>query len=304
MKFLVFFFLSFLSLELHAQIVERVQAQISEEMISLIDLKNFQRQLRLGLVPPSLLLKQLYKKPELLTDKNKLLDFMINRNLLSQMAKKEKLPEIDKKDLEKSLQGLKGSLSKKLFARKLKKAGLELEDLKQQIIMDLKNDRLLSQFVISKITLSEQDLESFHFNRYNTALFTNFEYEFISVSFPENKKKKFLKHLRRKASGSLENLARSLNLEFKTLKLKDKEIHKLFKKELDKLSVSQVSPLLLLGNSYYALQLKWKQPQISPKKQKRKEQIEQILYKKKLRKELQKWIERKKASSSLTYYSL
>ena len=97
MKFLVFLFLSSLSLPLQAQIVERVQAQIAEEMISLIDLKNFQRQLRLELVPPSLLLKQLYRRPELLTDKNKLLDFMINRNLLFQIAEKEKLLEIDKK---------------------------------------------------------------------------------------------------------------------------------------------------------------------------------------------------------------
>ena len=304
MKFIICSFLCFFSLSLHAQIVERVQAQIAEEMISLIDLKNFQRQLRSGLVPSSLLLKQLYRSPELLKDKNKLLDFMISRNMLFQMAKKEKLPELDKKALEKSLRQLKGSLSDKTFARKLKKVGLDLKDLKQQILMDLTNNLLLTRFVVSKIVISEQDIESYHFNKYNQPLFKNFEYEFISVSFPENRKEEILKGLSGKASVQLEDIARSLNLEPKTLKLKDKEIQKLFKKELDKLSVSQISPFLLLGNSYYVLQLKWKQPQISLREQKKKKEIEKALYKKNLRKETQKWVERKKASFSVIHHSL
>lgn len=304
MKSLVCSLVFLFSFNSQARVVEKIQAQIAEEMISLIDLKNFQKQFRWGLVPSSLLLKQVYKKSELLKDKNKLLDFMITRKMLFQIAQQEKLPEIPKKNIEKRLSSIKGSSSHKSFSRKLIKAGLTLQDLRQQILMNLKNDLLLSQFVVSKITVSEQDVESYHFNKYNQALFKNFEYEFVSINFTENKKEAVLKKLLGKTSDNLEEIARSLKLEYKTFKLKDGEIQSLFKKELDKLSVSQISPFLLLGGSYYILQLKWKQPQISPREQKKKGQIEKFLFEKKLKEEIQKWIEEKKASFSIIRHSL
>ena len=304
MRIFVFVFLFFFYWNPQAQIVEKVQAQIAEEMISLIDLKNFQKQLSLDLVSPSFLLKQMYKKSQLLNNKDKLLDFMITRNLLAQITKKEGLSEIPNKDIETSLRSLKGKISHKKFSRKLNQAGIDLKALRKQIRTDLKNDLLLAQFVISKIIVSEQDIESYHFNKHNQALFKNFEYEFVSVTFAENKKSAVLKKILDKDSDDLEKMARSLDLEHKVLKLKQKDIQPTFKKELDKLSVSQLSPVLLLGNSYYILQLKWKYPQISPGEQKKKNQIEKTLYKKKLKEEIKKWVEEKKASFSIVRHSL
>lgn len=302
--FFICSFLLFLHFSSQAQIIERIQAQIGEEMVSLIDLKNFQKQLRLDLVSSSLLLTEIYKKSELLKDKNKLLDFMITRKMLFQVAKQEKLSSFSKKDIEKHFLLIKGKSSHKEFSSKLKKADLNLKSLREQILIDLKNNLLFAQFVVPKIIISEQDIESYHFNKYNQALFKNFEYEFVSVSFREDKKAGLLKKIKDTPLDSLEEIARSLNLEHKNLKLKDKEIQKLFKKELDKLSVSQISPLLLIGDSYYVLQLKWKQPQISPKEQKKKEQIEKTLYKKKLKEEIQKWVEKKRASFSIIRHPL
>ena len=135
----------------------------------------------------------------------------------------------------------------------------------------------LSLFVISKITISEQDIESYHFNKYNKALFKSFEYEFASVRFSENKKETFLKKILYKDLMDLKKTALSLGLEYKVSKLKQKDIQPVFKKELDKLSVSQLSPILIFGDSYYILQLKWKYPKISPEEQKRKTRIEKIL---------------------------
>ena len=140
MKFLIFFCLFFFSLNLQSKVVENIQVQIGEEMISLIDFKNFRKQVNLNLVPSSLLLEELYQRTELLKDKNKLLDFMINRNILYQTAKKEKLPEISEKDIEAKFRQLKDSASHKTFARKLKMAGLTPKTLKEQILIDLTND--------------------------------------------------------------------------------------------------------------------------------------------------------------------
>ena len=304
MKFLVFFHLLFLSLNLQGAVVEETLVQIGEEMISLIDFKNFRKQMRLKLAPPSLLLKEKHQGAKLLKDKNKLLEFMIDRNMLYQTAKKEKLPEISKKDIEAKFNQLKGASSHKVFAKKLKTAGLTPKTLKDQIIMDLKNDLLLSQFVISKITVSEQDIESHHFNKYSKALFKTFEYEFVSVHFSENKKEAILKKFLNKDVIDLKKTALSLGLEYKVSKLKQKDIQPVFKKALDKLSVSQISPLFIFGDFYYILQLKWKYPKISPEEQKRKTRIEKMLYKKKRKEEIHKWIEEKKASFSIVRHFL
>lgn len=304
MKFLVFFSLLFFSLSLPGTVVEKTLVQIGEEMISLIDFKNFRKQGRLKLVPPSLLLKEKYKRTSFLRDKNTLLEFLIDRNILYQTAKKEKLPEVAEKDIEDRFRQLKGSVSHKTFARKLKRTGLTPQTLKKQILMDLTNDLLLSQFVISKITVSEQDIESYLFNKYNKVLFKTFEYEFVSIRFSESKKEAVLKKILDKDLVDLEKTALSLGLEYKASKLKQKDIQPVFKKALDKLSVSQVSPILIFGDSYYILQLKWKHPKITPDEQKRKDKIEKILYEKKRKEEIQKWIEEKKTSFSIIRHSL
>ena len=305
MKLFIFSGFFFFALNSQALLVEKIQAQVGEEMISLIDLKNFQKQIRLNLVPPSLLLKYVYSSKKLLKSKSKLLDFMITRSVLAQIAKQKQLPEIPKKNIQKVFLRLKGSSSHKKFSIKLKQAGLSVKTLKQEILIDLKNDLLLSQFVISKIAVSEQDIESYHFNKYHQALFKTFEYEFATLNFKENKKEAVLRLLKKdKDLVELKEVAEFLNLEHKVLKLKEGEIQKFFKKELDKLFVSQISSVLFVNNSYYILQLKWKTPQISTAEQKKKNQIQTILYEKKTRQEIEKWIEEKKTAFSIRKHSL
>ena len=294
---IAFLFSFFLCLNASSQIIEKVQIQVGEEMISLLDLKAFQKQLRLRLVPSSLLFTRTYKKSQAL-------DFMLNRFLLSQLAKKELLPAPSKKQIESLLKKLRGKLSHKAFAKKLQSAGLTLKELRKQIQTALTNDFFLSQFVIPKIIVSEKDIESYYFNKYHRPLFNTFEYEFVSVSFAENKKEAFLKKLKNKKSNDLEDMARSLNLDYKILTLKEKDIQTQLKKELIKLSVSQISPLFFLANQYYVLQLKWKYPKINQSEKKKKEKIEKLIYKQKVNQEISQWIEEKKTTFFIVRHPL
>ena len=304
MKKPICLFLIFFSFSLPAQLVEKVQAQVGEEMISFIDLKNFKKQLSWGWITSSLLDQPAFKKSLLLKNQKKLLDFMITRNMLSQLTETEKLEGISEKKVEQILHRLKGSSSHKKFSIQLQSAGLNLKTLRKEILKDLKIDLLLKQFVVSKITVSEQDIESYYFNKYNRPLFNSFEYEFVSVQFSEKEKPAVLKNLGRSVPEDLEEMASTLGLEHKSLKLKEGEIQQQFKKELRRLSVSQISPLLIVGNIYYILQLKWKYPLINPQEQKRKVQIEKILYKENLAKEMKIWIEEKRAGFSIVQHSL
>ena len=301
-----FFFLLFFMFSgfLQAQVIERMKIQVGAEIISQIDGERFSDQLRLRLLSPSLLLEHFYDRSQILNDKRKRLDFMANRKLLAQVAEKSLLTEISKDNVLKKLKTLKGALSNKKFSSKLKKAGLTLEELKQGILTDLKIDELLRQNVFSKISVSKQEVEAYHFKKYHRAIFKSFEYEFVSVKFLENKKEQVLKNLRAGHLIDLKQLARLLDLEFKQMKLKDTEIGAVFLKELEKLSVSQISPVLILNGVYYILQLQWKTPQINPKEMKVKSQIERKIYEQKLSKEIKKWIEEKKSSFFIKKYFL
>ena len=281
------------SFKLQARLVESIKAQVGEEIISQIALSNFKLQLQKKLTPPSLLLKTLYKPSQLIKNEETRLNFMIERNLLAQLAQQQNI-SIDKTTLNKELKSLQGALSNTQFSKKLKRATLSLKSFKEYLNTNLQIDFLLSQSVLSKISISDQDIESYHFTKHKKPLFKAFEYEFASLSFPENKKALVLKNLKKSFIKNLDELSQNLNLEYKTSKLKGNQISQIFKEELDKLSVSQVSSLLLVGNRYYLLQLKWKAPLTSPQERKIKARIEKILFDRKLNQELRQWIDEKK----------
>ena len=167
----IFVFFCFYS---HSELVEKTQAVINEQMISLLDLKNFEQQLKLGLAPPDLLMDTLYEKSKLLKDKSLLLDYMVKCNLLSQIAEDKKIPTSQSESVNRALEGIQGNLSKKSFYKKLDTAHQNIENLKKSIVVNLRNERLLSQFVISQIRVFEEEIEAYYFSKHNKNLFKKF----------------------------------------------------------------------------------------------------------------------------------
>ena len=287
MKFFILLFLSFFIKSSQAQLVDRVQAQAGQEMISFSDFKNFKHRLRSQLISLPSSLKLVYKKPDLLKNKERLLDFMIARSILSQTASAQKGLEIPEREIKKQLDQIKNSRSYKKSSHK------NLMFLRREVLINLRIDFLINQLIVPKIFVSEQDIESYHFKKYQKPLWTNFEYEFVSFSFHSDQKQRILDKIRPKEIFDLKNTAVSLGLDYKKSKLKGKDIQQQFKKELDRLSVSQISPLIVLGDFYYMLQLIWKSPLPRSSEKKIKAQIEKILYEQKLKKEIERWIEQK-----------
>ena len=82
---------------------------------------------------------------------------------------------------------------------------------------------------------------------------------------------------------NLEAMAKSLGLNHKILRLKDRDIQTDLKRELNRLSVSQISPIFFISDLYYIVQLHWKTPQISPEERQKKVEIEALLYKRKIK---------------------
>ncbi|MCY4320895.1 MAG: hypothetical protein OXC37_00600 [Bdellovibrionaceae bacterium] len=289
----IFLFLLFFQFNLESRLVESLKAQIGEEVITQIDLYNFKLQLKQKLLPSSILLETLYKPSELLRSKKLRLQFLIEKSLLNQVAQQKNI-YMEESLLTKKINSFKGALSNKSFSQKLRRGALSFESFRKDLNAFSKIELLLNQAVLSKIAISNQDIESYHFKKYKKALYKNFEYEFISLSFSETKKALVLKSLSQKEFTDLKALAQSFKLEYKSSRLREDQISPIFKKELTKLSVSQISSVLFFENTYYLLQLSWKTPLTSPKEIKIKNQIEEILFRQKLKKELREWIEEQK----------
>ena len=290
---LAIFFLSLISVG-EAQVADKILARISEEIITLSDQKVFRKQLQQNLVPKNLLF-QVFPKKNLLKNKQKDLEFLISQKiLLLSLQKKNPLFPLPEQEIQRALLSLKGNLSDKIFAQKLRNNHLHLTSLKNQIKDFLKIDFLIRQQIFSKINISESDIYAFYFNKTGKSFFKIFEYEFSSLFFPATNKesaKLFQKNLARL---SFEEAAKKQSLKIKVSKLKSIDINPLMEKALKSLSISQVSPLIPLNNGFYILKLKWKTPVLTALQQKQKNQIQEQLFKKELKREMNKWFQEKK----------
>lgn len=312
--FLIFYCSGFNSF---ATLLEKTTAQVGKSMISLIDLKTFQKRMRLNLIPDSFILDSLYKgrwtllqKPatsnKLGPQKERALNYLILREIVRQKIKnlplEQSLPE---PEITATLKKQKGRLSSGQFLSRLKKAGFG-SLLEYQIFLkeEKKMELLLMRALSPKIALFNHEIESAFFKVYKRSLFSDYEYDFLLVSFEEDQKEQVLRSLQKKSPGDLKKWAKALNLSFKNSKLKSKEIESSIRKELDKLSVSQISPLLFLSSSYYLLQLKWKEALIDPKDRNKKLKIEGNLSQKKLWRELSYWIQSEKDQFFIKIFGL
>ncbi len=307
--FLLFLLLTFLPPKGSTKLVEKTVASVGEEIVLLTDLKLFKRQLLAGLIPNSLLFK-IFPKKNLIKKKSHQLEFIILQKILYQMAREKNL-SVSPKSFP-----LKGKLkltrdktknltpSEKSFIKNLRRYRLTLKKFWKVVDSYATNDLLLAQEVASKVTISDNEVNAYHFNKYGRNLFTDFEYEFSSLSFPINKKgkdkmKDFLKSLSTKP---FHEVAKQNQLKVKTSKLKNSEINPIMYKSLRALSVSQVSKPVFLNNRFYLLKLKWKTPVLNASKQKRQVKIQTYLFETELKKELKKWLEKQRASFPIKVY--
>ena len=299
----LFFILNLLifSLPASAKLLEKISAQAGDEIISLIDLTNFRTQLNEGLIPSSFLLDSLYEGPsKLLKNQSEHLNYLVDWTLIQQkISAGENLEKISADKLSQELKKIQRGFSPAQFLRKLRRAGFtSLQSYKSFLRKNQQINLFLIKKLLPKAVFSDQEIESAFFEAYKKKLFYHFEYEFLSVSFNKDKKEPALKALKQKSSSKdLETLAKSLGLNSKLSQLKASEIDPNIKKELDRLSISQISPLLFIDSSYYLLQLRWKTPLIDPKDNQKKAEIEKKLIQEKLKQELKQWIQTEKSQS-------
>ena len=311
MKWCLFFLvLSFTPLQGHSKIVEKTVAFIGEEPLLLSELNLFKRHLRANLIPDSLLFK-IFPKKTLLKNRSRLVKFMILQKRLYQISSQKGLTispnhfvQNGKIKLTKNKTNQLSSAEKNLW-KKIRAQGLTLEKFWEEVDAYASKNLLLSQEVVSKITISDNEINAYHFNKYGKNLFADFNYEFNSISFSKDKKgaRKLRGFLKSLSTSSFDKLIKQKQYKSKLLKLKNTEMNPLMYKTLKKLSVSQVSNPVSINNNFYVLRLKWKTPLLSPSKQKRQMGIQNYLFEIELKKELKKWLAKQEASFPVKIHS-
>ncbi|MCY4513205.1 MAG: SurA N-terminal domain-containing protein [Bdellovibrionales bacterium] len=299
-----FFFSLVFSFPGQALLVEKVVARVGEGMISLMDLKLYRRQLARNVVPESLLFK-LTSRRVLLSRKDRLLEFMVSKKILESLVE-----ELDfqpsEKQVQRIIKKIKGRLKEKAFARRLSQNGLSLKKLREEIALALKIDFLLTQEVVSKIIVSENDINSYYFNKKGKSLFKHYEYDITSLSFPRTDKGIKSARAARKAykSMSVEEISRTFSGQLKTNQLKTGEMQGVMEKTLASLSVSDMSDPIPMGDHLYLFRLNWKTPLLTRAAEKIKTRIHKSLFEKELKEALTKWLEEKKTDFSVKVLSL
>ena len=286
------FFCFLFPTSLSARLVEKIQAQVGSQIITSIDIKKFKRLWQENLVPRSPL-DSLYPKKSMLKNPDMILKAMIARKMISQQIPSE-FPAVKEKDFKLQFEALQKPSSKKVFLRKIQRAGWTLQSYQDFVRESLRIQQFLSLSLMPKVSLSDQDIESAYLNQYKRPLFQEFEYEFLTVFFTEEQKDSVIRYLKKNPVKNLNLLARHLGLESKRSKIQGSQIKAEIKQELDKLSVSQVSPLLLINSMYYLLQIQWKSPLISREERSQKEKVEKKLYEMAFNRELEEWLKEQK----------
>lgn len=294
-----------ISFQASAQLVDKIKAQVGEDILLQADFKSFKKQVRLGLLPSDLLPQSLDRYSKQAKSSSVLLEDLVTREMISQKIPEEQRQMIESSSVKKLFKKQKGKLSNKAFLRKLKSAGFfSFKEYKAFLRESLVIDIFLKQKLVLKVSVSSQELESAYFKKYKKKLFQEFEYEFVSILFEDKEKELVLNGLENKKITDLKQVALLSGLKLSHSRLKESELSLELRKELAKLSVSQISPIFLKGSSYYVVQLKWKSPLVTPAQEKLKRQLEEVLYKEKLKEEAKQWIQAEKKQVFIKMSSL
>ena len=292
--------LSALELSDSYRLVEKVLFSLGEKAITLSDRNQLERELRLQLVPFSLLLR-IFPKKTLLSNKTALLDFVIAQRIIDlSLDENNFLP--GKKDIQARLQQLKKSSSTS-FKKRLQQSSLTLKELEKKISQALKRNFFVNKEFISKIVISDSDINGYFFNTKGGNLFQAFEYEFSFLAFKQTseglEKARQTFHAFTSSFGALPEKVEGGR--FEKHRLKSGEMSLLMEKVLKSLSVSQISPLTSIGNQVYIFKLDWKSPVFTVKQEKERRRIYALLLEKELAATFREWLKEKKSQYSLSH---
>ena len=289
-------------------VVEKTLAVVEGEMISLMDLQEARQRLKSGVLEDSVL-RPLFKKSRWRKiSRPALLELMIYEKLLDLSAEEKNLL-VEEKQLKREMdkKRRKKKLSKKAFSRYLVRNRFTSSSYRAFLRKALARKIFIQREIVEKIRISDSDLNDYARRKEGKALFSTFEYDLSYLLFPpteEGKKRAQRAFKLIKGDSSVFDRWELAEKEKKEhlKKIKLSTLSGAIRKNIQQLSVGQISSILNLPGGYHIFKALWKTPIITARNQKRKARLSVLLFEEIFKEKLSHWLEERKKSSFIKTY--
>lgn len=294
----------------NAEVIERIVAIVNDDIITLSDVNKYYDRLKSGGLTDDLLIPDEETKANLMKDRDKLLQTMIDEKIIDSEVKRQNLQvPIERVAQEVMSIAKRNNISRDELKQTLQERGLSFSQYQDFIKTGLERQQLIEKAVTSKIKVSEDDVNSVYLATVKGAEDQRFEYTIAQIMIvpDKNKETKTALALARtraetvlaklKGGGSFEKLA-SENSDDPNFSsggvlgaFRSGELVKDFEGVVQKLGVSENSNIIQTKSGFYILKLLKKKPVSDPAADKDKEKIRAQLYEKAYKKQFQSWLE-------------
>lgn len=289
----------------HADLLERIVAIVNNEIITLSDINAYAERMKTGGLNDDLLIPDEATKQAILSDRDKLLQTMINERLIDSEVKRQNLQvPIEKVEQEIRSIASRNSMTRDQLRDALKERGVNFSQYQDFIKTGLERQSLIQKSVTSRIKITEADVLNLYAQKSNGSAEQSFEYTLAHALFLKEKggaaaaktrAELFAKRLR--DGGNFEKLVTEFSEEEKpeaggllgTFKSGE------FLKELEvaarPLGAGQVSGPVETKTGFHILKVLNKKLIPDPKFEQEKDKLQQVLYEQAYKRQLQSWLE-------------
>ncbi len=289
-----------------AEIVERIVAIVNDEIITQTDQNKYAERLRSGGLTDDLLIPDEATKQELVKDRSKLLQKMIDERIIDSEVKRQNLSvPVERMEQEIRTIAKRNNVSRDELKAALLERGIQFSQYQDFIKTGLERQALIEKAITSRIKISEDDVMSAFAAGRAGANEQAFEYTLAHVYFqnekpggPQAAKARAEKALKRLRAGeSFDRVAAETSEDpgfesggalgvFKT-----GEIQKDLEQVVQKLNAGEYSDVLPTSGGYHIVKLNKKRLIADPRTEKEREKIRAELYEKAYKRQFQSWLE-------------
>lgn len=288
-----------------ADVIERIVAIVNNEIVTLSDINKYAERLKTGGLTDDLLIPDETTKQAVLTDRDKLLQKMIDEKLIDSEVKRQNLTvPIERVEQEVRTIAKRNGISRDQLREAITGRGVQFSEYQDFLKTGLERQALIEKAVTSKIKLTEQDVLNHYAQTSKGASDQTFEYTLAHALFlnakggPQAARQRAELFARRIRDGnSFEKLAGEVsedpNFEAGGLlgTFKSGEFLKELEQAAQPLNAGDVSGIVETKTGFHVLKVLGKKLVPDPRFEQEKEKIHQALYEQAYKRQLQSWLE-------------
>lgn len=288
-----------------ADVIERIVATVNDSIITQTDMDKFSDQLKSGGLTDDLLIPDEEAKKGILSDRTKLLNVMIDEKVIDSEVRKQDLSvSIERVEQEVRSIAKRNNLSRDALKAAIQERGVKFSDYQDFIKRGLERQSLIEKAIVSKIKISEDDVQATYLAQSGNRGEDAFEYTLAQIFFTPQKggaakareRAQFVLSKLREGN-SFETLAGEYSEDpnfsaggvlgtFRT-----GEILKEFERAAQKLQPNETSGIIETKSGFHIIKVLRKKLIPDPRLEGAKDKIRNQLYEKAYKKQFHGWLE-------------